>query len=962
MKARDAQNILILVAVGFGMAAHAEMATVRIGTPTSGTVRAAARPVAYVTAAEQAPTLDGKLDEAAWSTAPVLTLDRTLEGSSAAAQPTEVRLCRHGNVLYLGVRAIEPMMERLKTGAQGHDGDIWNDDSVEIFIGTGGSYWHFGVNAAGATYDGRAKDHSWDAGEAFTAAATLGGSDWTLEIAIPLASMAEGTVPVAWILNINRNRQTSGNLQESSWSPVGGGNSHQPDRFGQMLLKEPPHEEQKAVTRQDLTVRPAEGGVCVLQFDLSAVPEGARVIRADLRVLRTAALDGTFNEAMTDIEVYPVASGVKGKALAVREPWGQSLDATRAVSEWLAGKSNDGFFVQTFPLLDAEGSCLDIAYAGAPTGDVPQQVAGVAARHRNGQTFITWKEIEDPVGRDDINWGRMRSVLESLDQKRRVRYCVYRHTAPITAENIHQAERLAAVTPLSGWNLNGRSLERGIDLYIATSYTMMHGQWNPFGEAEMNGRFGKDCPIDRLVIDDGKEPLPRQTGLYVHTARKGEQAFYAVVTEVNGVQNLRDMGKENTTAGMPESPGEGEPVFQREISPNRFHNYVEKRLHYVRWVAPPYVNVPSQYYNWSVAVPEEKLSETRPMELHLHRDRCSYWRTSYRVERDSIIINPHDFPRPTHWYGYHESLGTLKSFKRGVIQPYTERRMLSFLKWSAARWGGDLDRVLVTGVEHRSGGRGKGGTGRASRAAPHLGFRHPDVFNLILPGSNVQMQYASRPDMTMLALWGKPDWNLKTSNGESVWDELDVLKTIKAKAVSAELPMITLHGKTFSKQTSNVIAELLDRGQGVILFFNQWGSDKLVPVSASGTWGGLMRRLDIRRNRLMPAFSRAMATEFRADKVKWTELNMDFGWSSDDIVDTPDRTELTLYRDPGKRGETAADITLQRAQRFRPNPGETCRWQFGEKQGAVTVGEDGLLTIPKIAIPTQPTRLVVVRK
>ena len=82
--------------------------------------------------------------------------------------------------------------------------------------------------------------------------------------------------------------------------------------------------------------------------------------------------------------------------------------------------------------------------------------------------------------------------------------------------------------------------------------------------------------------------------------------------------------------------------------PKPYFNYKERRFHFVRWVAPPYCNLPSQYYNWSVAWPEKlylavdkilreeaaaEAGSTRaplpksPVELSLHRDGRSYYRT-----------------------------------------------------------------------------------------------------------------------------------------------------------------------------------------------------------------------------------------------------------------------------------------------------------------------------------------------
>jgi len=128
----------------------------------------------WVPFAGESIRIDGKLDDAVWKKAQVLRLGRTLDGGGSAAQPTEVKLLRDERILYVGVWAFEPLIEKLQASRRGHDGPIWSDDSIEIFLGVAGTYYQFGVNALGSTYDARAKDGSWNSG--FRAAAGRGRS------------------------------------------------------------------------------------------------------------------------------------------------------------------------------------------------------------------------------------------------------------------------------------------------------------------------------------------------------------------------------------------------------------------------------------------------------------------------------------------------------------------------------------------------------------------------------------------------------------------------------------------------------------------------------------------------------------------------------------------------------------------------------------------------------------------
>jgi len=967
-------------------ACAAEMATLRLGTaPKAGPtrqarVRRAQPPVAYVPKAPTAPRVDGELTEAVWKRATQLHLARTLDGSGRAAQPTEVLLLRHGKTLYVGVRAFEPLLKKLQATRRGHDGGIWEDDSIEIFLGVGGAYYHFGINAVGSTYDARAKDKQWDCG--FKAAAGRGDSRWTLEIAIPLDKMVKGAkIPQEWTANVNRNRHVTGSMQESSWSPTYSGDSHVPTRFGRLLLKAPPKSEpakppEKPLVRTpSVTVIPVRNGLGVARFDLAALPRGARIYRADLLIFRTARVDGRMDEARVDIEIYPLFGKVRAgaevrpttKPVALRPPWYDRFDVTEAVRAWVSGKPNGGFFVKACPFWDAQATCLDIAYEGRAE-KVPPQVTGVKAFHRAGQTFITWREISDPVGRDKITWGALKAIMDGVDRTGRLRYCVYRHSERITAANLHQAELIAQVKPLSGWNVNGRNIDRPVDDYIATADGIMTGHWNPFGRARLDGQFGRDCVIDRLVIRDGQPPLPRATGLYVHTPGKEGSAYYAVVTSLDGVQNTRDISDANSLVRpVAETRGEGEPVLQRELPKMPFFNYDQKRLHYVRWVAPPYVNVPSEYYNWSVGVPSQ-LGEAVPLELNLHRDGHSYWRTHYRIERDSIVLSPHDFPINTWWYGYHEAYGTLRSFNQGRIHPYTERRLLAFIEWACRKWPVDRNRILVTGC--RGGASGAG--------ALHLGLRHPEVFNLVISGHGA-IDYAAEAVRTdrrglaaaqsMQAIWGRPEWNIPTESGGSFWEGHDMPRLVRNTSPRQELPFVTL---TYSGEGAHrFYRAMLETRRGVMGQW-AWGGARYLPVSASGTYPNVIR-LDLRKNAPYLAIAHASGLEERETKRR-RSLNTHFRWR--DVVDKADRFEATIS------GTGQGYILVpRRCRNFKPAPGKVYAWtntllpgapkptrprpgtlEAGPQSGQARVGDNGLLEIRGVALSPAGSRLVVTVK
>ena len=114
--------------------------------------------------------IDGDLDEPCWSKAgeigdAAFASGRARQASDAA--PTQTGYVRHDDKnLYVGYRKVQVPIEgephSSKAATKGKDAPVWEDDSLEIFLGdgTGGAVVHLGVSASGATYDGLAKGSS----------------------------------------------------------------------------------------------------------------------------------------------------------------------------------------------------------------------------------------------------------------------------------------------------------------------------------------------------------------------------------------------------------------------------------------------------------------------------------------------------------------------------------------------------------------------------------------------------------------------------------------------------------------------------------------------------------------------------------------------------------------------------------------------------------------------------------
>jgi hypothetical protein len=947
----------------------AAVATRRLSTGLPPSRSSGSVPEAWVAAADAVPVVDGKLDDNAWSTAPPIVLGQ-LERRGEAEPRTEVRFLHHEGVLYIGAKLAEPNMAKLKRAVTAPDGPVWGDDSLEIFLSptAGHDYFQFIVGAGGAIFarQGLGDPKAFNSGA--KAAVAVEKDGWSVEIAIPMASMGVKTLPTHWRANVYRNRQAGDKPQSQAWSPTFRGDYNVPDRFGRLLFtpKNPwADQESTARKQQGIGVEKLGDGRAVLRFDLSWLPKQARVYRARLLVEREP-IDGSYPEALKPIEIYPLTAAYqKGAApqadsrpLALVGPWFQSLEMTELVRAWgVASRSNHGLYVKSFPAWRMEKTCLDVMYEGDPQ-EPPPQVTQLRAFHRAGQTFLTWKEIDDPVGQDEIAWGALRAILNDLDRRREVRYCIYRSNQPITAQNPHQAEQIAAVAPLSCWNVNGRSKARAIDRFIATAEILNWHQWNPFLQANSEGEYGLVCPIDRLVIAEGQAPLARGTGLYVHTAAKNQNAYYAVVTRVDGVENARDLGLGNSRASpLSEKVAEPQPVLQGELPKMPFFNFKDRRLHYVHWVTAPFSNKLSDYYNWSVAVPEEVAAGSLkdvPLELNLHRDGYDYWRTHYRIEPGAIVLCPHDFPLKTWWYGYHEAFGTLRPWSEGVIRNYTEKRLLWFLDWAATKWPVDRNRILVTGCNGGASGSG----------ALHLGLRYPGVFSMIIAGHGLPDYGGGEPGKgggpEMEKLWGRPAWGLKTENGRSVWEEADLIRAVSALPPKTELPFVSMTYAAQQTSCDALVAALISSGRAVVTD-TAWGGARMLLVSARATNAALP--LDIRKDRPLLAVASAKAEGEGA-------RNRSLVWRSDDLADEPGRFACSLV---SSWSGFSGNVTLRRLQKFRIEPGKTYTWRVepasaattrDEKpllpqQGSITVDQNGLLTIHDLKLGRGVYRLTI---
>lgn len=156
--------------------------------------------------------IDGILDEASWQTAGVI--DNLTQQSPFPGAPsryrTEVRLMTDGATIYVGARCFDPEPDRITTHTMLRDADLSSDDVVGLVLDTFGDHrtgYFFQVNAAGARFDGlivTSEEVSADWDGIWEARVGRDGSGWTLEIAIPTATLRFDPALQSWGANVMR--------------------------------------------------------------------------------------------------------------------------------------------------------------------------------------------------------------------------------------------------------------------------------------------------------------------------------------------------------------------------------------------------------------------------------------------------------------------------------------------------------------------------------------------------------------------------------------------------------------------------------------------------------------------------------------------------------------------------------------------------------------------------------------
>jgi hypothetical protein len=210
------------------------------------------------------PDLDGRLAAGCWRTAERSPRFVDLVSGGGTAHDTRAAILWDDDHLYVGFRLEAPTISATLTERDSH---IWLDDDVELFIAGEGAYYELELNALNTIYEvlftwneadvavaGRpapfdgvdfrhprgGRTGYWDFDlDGLRTAVHVGGTGWTVELAIPFASLA--VLGLArprdgheWRIALARFNTTKATPEDSGgWalSPHGVWDSHIPELF-----------------------------------------------------------------------------------------------------------------------------------------------------------------------------------------------------------------------------------------------------------------------------------------------------------------------------------------------------------------------------------------------------------------------------------------------------------------------------------------------------------------------------------------------------------------------------------------------------------------------------------------------------------------------------------------------------------------------------------------------------------
>jgi hypothetical protein len=314
----------LLMGIAVDAAAQETTAAPRLGNGATdgargGSTRAERplRPTLRALRVSAPPVLDGRLDDAAWQSAPVATdfVQRSPDPGQPSVQRTEARVTYDNDAIYVAIRAFDTAPDSIASQLARRDAasifSDWVDVIIDSFLDRRSAY-RFSVNPHGVKRDSYyfndgQEDLGWDA--VWEVATRIDEHGWTAEFRIPLSQLRFATASdeQTWGLQFGR---TIARLEERSyWSPflpeVSGFISIAGSLTGLQGLDSPKRLEVLPYALSRVTRAPAPKAAVPSPFWQATDPAGSFGADVKYGLSSNLTLTGTVNPDFGQVEADP---------------------------------------------------------------------------------------------------------------------------------------------------------------------------------------------------------------------------------------------------------------------------------------------------------------------------------------------------------------------------------------------------------------------------------------------------------------------------------------------------------------------------------------------------------------------------------------------------------------------------------------------------------------------------------
>ncbi len=554
-----------------------------------------------------------------------------------------------------------------------------------------------------------------------------------------------------------------------------------------------------------------------------------------------------------------------------------------------------------------------------PLSAVPYTVSNLSAFTQHGQVFLTWT---NPAATN-------------------LQYCLYKSATPIvSSEQLTAATYRGFVRDYSGKNVR-KSLLKNKDFY--------------------------------LVIQEGGAALASNQGLYVATTTDNG-LFYYCVTVIDLSTGIEDKtvipGANSLTAGVWETIAKPQPVLQTITNQNNgdiSYEYVVWGDNYSSPVWPAFNNVGS--YGYMFTLQKRGVTDGQPLFVKFV-DQSPIKKVDEDLCTNCNMLQPDDWlpnGSNTYWIGYNNSYNMYvpnyenPKVSSGVVHAYTQKRLREILLWARRQPGVDSNRVYFQGKSHNGFG------------AMITALNNPDIvsafYTIVAPFFHKTVS-GDRREYTFC----KASSNLPTditypgtNDSILIWDLCDS-RTYYNIYKNTFIPFGQgIHGRNDTKigwVQSKFWYDSLDRYQhgGLWYWDRRKHNGKNADFTSTETQPDYLR---FANNRSYPAFSKSTSNHnpgngSSTDGDPYGAFNAYMDWSYTSIVDQPCQYSIycflrTFYvggqPDSRQYDTCRADLTIRRAQHFKPLPGQQIQWTNTNAnnevvQSGIFTYAGGALTIP----------------